>query len=557
MKKNARPARNTAVSSTVPVLLAVILSSGAAADAQQVLYVNGNAQPGGDGSSWENAFHDLQHALDRTDQNPDANFQIWVAANTYLPDRQTGSRNATFQLRDNTQLLGGFAGDESTPEQRDPAQYPTILDGDLDNNDHNGIRSDNSYHVVTGSATTPAALLDGFTIRGGQATMLGGDNAFGGGLLIVNGNPTIRNCRFTDNRATLGAGIYIESSDPNIQRCTFDQNFAIAFGAAIGMQFQAGPRITRCVFIANRAVWQGGGIVIADNCNPQIYNCAFYANLADNFGGGALMTNTSTPLIANCLFSGNATANEEHGGGAIRSEGSTPLVINSAFSLNQGPVGGGFYGANNASNILINCIFWGNLDGNGTGLNAQIAGDNSTNFTVSYSCIQNSDGQIPGDGNIDADPLFVNPPGDDAIPGTPDDNLNLAPNSPCIDAGDNTAVPQDTADLDHDNNLNEPLPLDLADNPRFADDPNSPDSGFGDSPLVDIGPLEFVAFPPGDMNCDGALNNFDIDPFVLALTDPENYAAQFPDCNILNGDINNDGLINNFDIDPFVQWLTR
>jgi hypothetical protein len=60
----------------------------------------------------------------------------------------------------------------------------------------------------------------------------------------------------------------------------------------------------------------------------------------------------------------------------------------------------------------------------------------------------------------------------------------------------------------------------------------------------------------GDMNCDGALNAFDIDPFVLALTNPAAYAAAFPDCNYLAGDINDDGLVNAFDIDPFVLLLT-
>lgn len=64
------------------------------------------------------------------------------------------------------------------------------------------------------------------------------------------------------------------------------------------------------------------------------------------------------------------------------------------------------------------------------------------------------------------------------------------------------------------------------------------------------------AFPPGDMNCDGVVNNFDIDPFVLALTDPGAYALQYPDCDAANGDVNGDGVLNNFDIDPFVNCLT-
>ncbi|MBL8879706.1 MAG: SUMF1/EgtB/PvdO family nonheme iron enzyme [Phycisphaerales bacterium] len=60
-----------------------------------------------------------------------------------------------------------------------------------------------------------------------------------------------------------------------------------------------------------------------------------------------------------------------------------------------------------------------------------------------------------------------------------------------------------------------------------------------------------------DMNCDGVVNNFDIDPFVLGLTDANAYEAAFPDCRLLNGDVNGDGVLNNFDIDPFVICLTN
>lgn len=60
----------------------------------------------------------------------------------------------------------------------------------------------------------------------------------------------------------------------------------------------------------------------------------------------------------------------------------------------------------------------------------------------------------------------------------------------------------------------------------------------------------------GDMNCDGEVNNFDIDAFVLALTDPAAYAIAYPDCDPMNGDVNGDGRLDNFDIDPFVDLLT-
>jgi hypothetical protein len=62
-------------------------------------------------------------------------------------------------------------------------------------------------------------------------------------------------------------------------------------------------------------------------------------------------------------------------------------------------------------------------------------------------------------------------------------------------------------------------------------------------------------YPPGDLDCNGAVNFFDIDPFILALFDPGAYAIAFPDCDIDNADLNDDGPVNFFDIDPFVACL--
>ena len=62
-----------------------------------------------------------------------------------------------------------------------------------------------------------------------------------------------------------------------------------------------------------------------------------------------------------------------------------------------------------------------------------------------------------------------------------------------------------------------------------------------------------------DANCDGALNAFDIDPFVVGLTTGQAGWEALPTstcdyyCAI---DVNGDGLVNAFDIDPFVQRLT-
>ena len=67
---------------------------------------------------------------------------------------------------------------------------------------------------------------------------------------------------------------------------------------------------------------------------------------------------------------------------------------------------------------------------------------------------------------------------------------------------------------------------------------------------------ECFGFGLGDLDCDGDVDSFDIDPFVLALTDPVAYAQQFPDCDYLLGDLDCDGDLDAFDIDPFVVCLT-
>jgi hypothetical protein len=61
---------------------------------------------------------------------------------------------------------------------------------------------------------------------------------------------------------------------------------------------------------------------------------------------------------------------------------------------------------------------------------------------------------------------------------------------------------------------------------------------------------------PGDLNCDGIVDFDDINPFVLALSDPAGYANAYPECYLLNGDCNGDGAVNFDDIDPFVAILS-
>jgi len=69
--------------------------------------------------------------------------------------------------------------------------------------------------------------------------------------------------------------------------------------------------------------------------------------------------------------------------------------------------------------------------------------------------------------------------------------------------------------------------------------------------------MNLTEYQPGDLNCDGVVDNSDIPAFVLALIDPETYLAEYPDCDLLLGDVSGDGEFNNADIAAFVELLTR
>jgi len=151
----------------------------------KTVYVDADAPGPNNGTSWANAFKNLQDALVPANQGD----EIWVAQGVYRPDKgagQTaGDRMATFQLKNRVKIYGGYAGyGQPKPNSRDINAYPTLLSGDLKGNDGpidtssstsmrsllaDPSRQDNAYVVVTGSDTDATALLSGFTITGGLA----------------------------------------------------------------------------------------------------------------------------------------------------------------------------------------------------------------------------------------------------------------------------------------------------------------------------------------------------------------------------------------------------
>lgn len=141
----------------------------AAPFAAQTLYVDGSAPVGGSGSSWSSPLRDLQTALGLARSNPTIS-AVWVARGRYLAAPAFGDPTLSFDVPGGVTLFGGFAGHETSPDQRDIAANATILSGDLAGNDGPGFtnRFDNSHRVLVGSGAS--LTLDGLTISGGRTS---------------------------------------------------------------------------------------------------------------------------------------------------------------------------------------------------------------------------------------------------------------------------------------------------------------------------------------------------------------------------------------------------
>jgi hypothetical protein len=270
--------------------------------------------------------------------------------------------------------------------------------------------------------------------------------------------------------ATSGGGMCnYDDSNATLTSCTFSENTATAtLGGGGGMlNHHSSATVTDCTFTGNSTgihSLSGGGGMLNEHGGARVTNCTFGDNETGGDGGGMCsFASNSITFVTNCTFTGNSA---QWDGGGLSYSGFSTKVTNCTFVENRAWAGGALLVGFGSNMTVFNCVLWSN----GPDV---IGGTGSA--TVSHSDVE---GGWPGTGNIDAVPLFV-----DAAAG----NYRLVPGSPCIDAGDNTPVPDEiTTDLDG--------------NPRFYDDLDTPDcpqapGTCGDPPVVDMGAYEFQGLP--------------------------------------------------------------
>lgn len=343
--------------------------------ASDILYVDHKATGDNNGTSWSNAYNNLQDALKTN--CPDIH-QVWVAAGTYYPSTISTDREATFQLINELKLYGGFAGTELTLEERDWQANQTILSGDIDGD---FSLTNNVFTVVMGSGTDTTAQIDGFVITGGNSDEngQGGDpHKSGGGMYNVNGSPVLRNCNFTGNSVVWqGGGMYNVGGSPVITNCTFNGNNALGSGGGMFNDHSAAI-LKDCTFNGNQAQLLGGGISMINRSTGQMTNCTFEGNVVSGFasGGGGMNIDSSAPLLTRCVFRNN-TAVDGLGGGVHISTSAQPVLIYCTFEENQALFGGGFR-EHSSSSRYIACVFKGNTAMSGAG--GSVTAISGTNF---------------------------------------------------------------------------------------------------------------------------------------------------------------------------------
>lgn len=318
----------------------------------KVVFVRAGAAGAGDGSSWDDAFADLQAGIEAAAADPSKS-EVWVAAGSYSPTSDVHSIGDNhFSLRNGVAVYGGFDGVSNRFEDRDPSGNATILDG-----------QNTVYHVFyhPDSAVDTTAVLDGVTIQNGNANGGTSPHHRGGGMYNYKSTPTLRNCVFEDNQAPgsgangEGAGLFasvFSDTTMTISNCTFTGNSSTDSGGAVHIVLNetSSCTITNSTFSGNyskNSNAHGGAVYIEGSAGSTpavtITGSTFNGNYTQsNASGGAVYMSFSsggTATVSSSTFHGNYTGTSAStgNGGALAISGGggvTAQFLNSTFTRN-------------------------------------------------------------------------------------------------------------------------------------------------------------------------------------------------------------------------------
>lgn len=370
------------------------------ADVQRICMVRAAATGANDGTSWTDAYTDLQSAV----RNAGC-VEVWAAKGVYKPGVAASD---SFRPRAGVKLYGGFAGAEASVGERTPgviAANPTVLSGDIDGNDvtdANGIVLDaaqiagsNSTNVIlmnnggaAGYATS--TVIDGFIITAGDA----GSGSNGGGLrcdaslLQAHCDFTLGNLVFSGNRAGGGGALSLSSSSGTanavISKVLFRGNRAIGGGASGGAVFLSAaaaagtvkPAFVNVIFSGNSSQNWGGAIDLNVNLGtvmPTFDNATFTANISNARRGGAIASQAfGTGGVARATFYNSIL----WGNAANAGDPEIALDANGAVSLNDSVLQGGCPGGNaDCANLIVGDPLLGALGDHGGAIASVLPGD--------------------------------------------------------------------------------------------------------------------------------------------------------------------------------------
>ena len=396
-------------------IVTLAANNGGGSSSGTVYYVNPNSTGNNDGTSWANAYTNLQDALTNLTTNSD---ELWVASGTYKP--HATDRDASFVINNN--IYGGFAGTEANLSDRDisliHSTNATILSGDLLGDDdaivdfNDTTRDDNSKHVVEISSN--GLKINGLTIKDGYADGTTGDDRFGGGIFKSTAVTvtTIKNCIIKNNVASAGAGLTLTTtaaSNITIDACIIENNLA---NTAAGLDFHiSGTNTSISISITNS--------LFKDNkTNDDVLKSrkgtgASAARLRAYYTGVTLNADLINNTFANNISLGTSTTFTDY-----------PTINLTTNDGNFGDV------------TIANNIFWGNKTSGNT-ITRSIGRTSSAEdlFTT------NSTQRIIN--NIDEESFFNISGSTGTIASNPNFNSNfeLTSGSPAIDSGINAELP--------------------------------------------------------------------------------------------------------------------